>query len=41
MMTWFFESDSEIDSSDTDDQEDGNELPIQQQTSRSGRKTGH
>ena len=35
------ESDSEIDSSDTDDQEDGNKLPIQQQTSRSGRKTGH
>ena len=37
----FYESDSEIDSSGTDDQEDGNELPIQQQTSRSGRKTGH
>ena len=37
----FYESDSEIDSSGTDDQEDGNKLPIQQQTSRSGRKTGH
>ena len=31
----FYESDSEIDSSGTD------KLPIQQQTSRSGRKTGH
>ena len=34
----FYESDSEIDSSDTDDQEDDDKLPIQQQTSRSGRK---
>ena len=34
-------SDSEIDSSCTKDQGDGNKLPIQQQTSRTGRKTGH
>ena len=34
------DSENETDSSGTDDQEYGNKLPIQQQTSRSGRKTG-
>ena len=37
----FYKSHSEIDSSGTDDQEVGNELPIQQQTSKIGRKTLH
>ena len=37
----FYKSDSEIDSSGIYDQEDDNEPTIYQQTSRSGRKTGH